>query len=101
MNVLRRYCKKIAQFSRIRYEIYISEVDDFVEITEKIDEIIRFLFSAMAKEFGLTSPETHEVFSRFFWQTLEETGEWRNAVDLFGKDFEHTKDMLKEYLESV
>lgn len=96
-----QYCHDIAFLCRVRYEVFSRDIDNFEGIQEQIDLGLFRVIERMKADFQLHTPEAMFVFDKFFWTYLEDAEDWIYAKSVFGRDFEHTKDTLKEYLESV
>lgn len=96
---LKSFCKNIALECRIRYELFTSDIKDNVSIVESIDINLNLLIDDMFHYFHVNN-ENIEFFTSLFFNELEKIEEWKNAFSTFGKDFEHTKDILIDFFEN-
>lgn len=53
------------------------------------------------KSFFELNNENISLFKKFFFDCLNNIEEWKNAVEIFGKDYLHTKDFLNECFEKL
>ena len=96
---LHSYCNNIALECRVRYEVYTSDIKGNVYIIEAIDNNLHITIDDMFKFFHVNN-ENIEFFSSLFFCELEKNEEWKKAFSIFGKDFEHTKDILIDFFEN-
>lgn len=101
MNNLITFCDKIAYLCRIRYELIGKEVPNRIGITEQIDLSLYKVFDDIKKEYQLNTPEAVFVFEKFFWTYLEDAEDWVFSRITFGKDFDFTKEFIKEMLSHI
>jgi hypothetical protein len=101
MNKLITFCDTIAYLCRTRYELIGRDVPNLIGITEQIDLSLYKVFDDIKKEYQLNTPEATFVFEKFFLNYLEDSEDWVYSRATFGKDFEFTKDFIKEILERL